>query len=123
MDLRQKVQALRQEAQALQAEARVKLDLAKRCEAEAANPSPRPEVLPECKVCGKPVEPWGIPGTLQGCHAFLSLHEGKVRTVYFGAVHEECQKEDWPRQVDDAVKRGWLIPTAEGKYEVAPAYR
>lgn len=123
MELTQQAQTLRQEAKALREQAKAKLDLAQRCEAEAAHPSPQPETLPDCAVCGKPVEPWGIPGTLQGCHRYLALIDGKVKRHFFGAVHEDCDRKDWAARLEDAAQRGWLLKVDDGRYEVAEQYR
>lgn len=78
----------------------------------------------KCEVCGKPVRRWGKPGTLAGCHRYLALLDGKVRTIYFGAVHRKCDRLDWPRQVENAEKQGWFVPNPSGQgYVVAPEYR
>jgi len=81
-----------------------------------------PDLL--CEVCGLPVKPWGTPGSLQGAHRFIRLHGGKLRIMYFGSVHQECDTADWKKELADAVKMGWLIPNPEGEgFIAAPAYR
>lgn len=70
-----------------------------------------------CQVCGKPVCPWGKPGTVEGLHCFFGLVQGEPRLCYYGSVHDECQRLDWPRQLDHAVSQGWLAPTGDGGYK------
>lgn len=78
----------------------------------------------KCEVCGRPTRNWGKPGTLQGCHRYIALNnEGKLRTVYFGAVHKKCNATDWLRQLEEGVRQGWLIKVGDGRYQVAPQYQ
>ena len=76
-----------------------------------------------CQVCDKPGTSWGKPGTLAGCCPYIRLMEGKIRTIYFGFIHEECRQEHWKKEIEKAANNGWLVPLGDGKYEVAPEYR
>jgi len=106
--LRREAKSLRERAKALEAEARTRLEQAQRLE--------KPKALNPCEVCGRLVPNWGVPGTLQGCHrSIVKTPEGRVVVLYFGAVHRYCDRIDWPKQIQNALARGWIKPNPDGQ--------
>ena len=77
-----------------------------------------------CAVCGRGGRPYGKPCTLAGCCPYIRLDEhGHVFTFYFGFVHQKCLKPHWKKEVDNAVKQGWLVPAEKkGTFRPAPQY-
>lgn len=79
----------------------------------------------ECEVCGELGQEWGEKGTLEDCCPHIRLdRKSKLKTQYFGFIHQKCRVPHWQNEIDYAVKVGWLIPSLNDEgYAVAPQYQ